>query len=252
MGGGDVAGLSITKIEEGIKEVGTNWPGIIEEVLRGPQKSGQTQPAPAELSNAISQTTAALRERTYQAVAQITATKPSASGSAGASKSEQSTASGFVIDASGLIVTTNALVDGAQEISVELHDGTRLPASVQGRDPRTDLALIKVEPKGPLSALRFGDSEKVKPGDWVAAMGSPFGLKGSITSGLVSATDRESPSGPYDVIQSDVRTSAGYGGGPLLNAEGEVIGVNSMIYAASGTPIGISFATPCQRGSIGR
>ncbi|MBV9151582.1 MAG: Do family serine endopeptidase, partial [Alphaproteobacteria bacterium] len=154
--------------------------------------------------------------------------------------------SGFIIDPSGLIVTNNHVIANAEEITVTLSDDTMLRAQVVGRDQVTDLALLKVEPKAPLPAAQWGDSTRTKVGDWVLAIGNPFGLGGSVTSGIISATARDIHSGPYDdYLQTDASINRGNSGGPMFNLEGQVIGINTSIYAPSGGgSIGIGFAIP--------
>ncbi|MCZ7595094.1 MAG: S41 family peptidase [Hyphomicrobium sp.] len=294
IGGGEVAGLSIARVETDLGEFERGWLQTEDELRRLEQEGAKEQPAPpsapkeSNLPASISQTTAALRERTYQAVVQITSTKavaaqpPSASSGtaqpgnipgpipglpedhplneffkhlpkkpqgesppADTAKPQQTTASGFLVDASGLVVTTNHVVDQAQKLTAELHDGTKYEVEMVGADPRLDIALLQIKnAPGSFAVLSFGDSEKVKPGDWVAAMGSPFGLKGSITSGLVSATDRALEGRPYGLIQTDAQITNGYSGGPLLNSNGEVIGVIAALLAPSGSPATVNFAVP--------
>jgi serine protease Do len=153
--------------------------------------------------------------------------------------------SGFVVDASGLIVTNNHVIAGAEEINVILPDDTSLKAQIVGRDTVTDLALLKVEPKQPLPVIKWGDSNKERVGDWVLAVGNPFGLGGSVTAGIVSARARDIHAGPYDdFLQTDAPINRGNSGGPLINLEGEVIGINTAIYSPSGGSIGIGFAIP--------
>ncbi|HYB06044.1 MAG TPA: DegQ family serine endoprotease [Methyloceanibacter sp.] len=154
--------------------------------------------------------------------------------------------SGFVIDPSGLIVTNNHVIEGADEILVNFTDGTKLKVSkILGHDPKTDLALLKVEPKQPLKAASFGDSSKMRVGDWVMAIGNPFGLGGTVTVGIISATKRDINSGPYDdFLQTDAAINRGNSGGPLFNMDGEVIGVNTAIISPTGGSIGIGFAVP--------
>jgi serine protease Do len=153
--------------------------------------------------------------------------------------------SGFVIDASGIIVTNNHVIEGADAITVILNDGTSLPAQVIGRDDKTDVALLRVRPKAPLVAARWGDSDKARVGDWVIAIGNPFGLGGTVTAGIVSARNRDINAGPYDdFIQTDAPINRGNSGGPLFNMDGEVIGVNSAIYSPTGGSVGIGFAVP--------
>jgi serine protease Do len=154
--------------------------------------------------------------------------------------------SGFVIDPSGLIVTNNHVIEGADEIIVNFVDGSKLKVTkFLGHDPKTDLALLKVEPKEPLKAVSFGNSSAMRVGDWVMAIGNPFGLGGSVTVGIISATKRDINAGPYDdFIQTDAAINRGNSGGPLFNMEGEVIGVNTAIISPTGGSIGIGFAVP--------
>jgi serine protease Do len=153
--------------------------------------------------------------------------------------------SGFVIDPSGLIVTNNHVIANAEQITVTLADDTTLQADVIGRDAVTDLALLKIEPKAPLPAAQWGDSNKTKVGDWVLAIGNPFGLGGTVTSGIISATARDIHSSPYDdFLQTDASINRGNSGGPMFNLAGEVIGINTAIFSPSGGSIGIGFAIP--------
>lgn len=153
--------------------------------------------------------------------------------------------SGFVIAPEGLIVTNNHVVGNAERVTVELSDGTRLDANVVGTDPQTDLALIRVHAAHPLPHVAFGASDGVRVGQWVLAVGNPFGLGGSATAGIVSARGRQIGSGPYDdFIQTDAPINSGNSGGPLFNAAGEVVGVNTAIFSPSGGNIGIGFAVP--------
>ena len=153
--------------------------------------------------------------------------------------------SGFVLDASGIVITNNHVISEADEINVIFTDGSRLKAEVVGRDQKTDLAVLKVKPPKPLKAVKFGDSDKIRLGEWVIAIGNPFSLGGSVTAGIVSARNRDINSGPYDnYIQTDAAINRGNSGGPLFNLEGEVIGVNTAIISPSGGSIGIGFAVP--------
>ncbi|PWC89658.1 serine protease [Azospirillum sp. TSH100] len=153
--------------------------------------------------------------------------------------------SGFIIDPSGLIVTNNHVVSDAAEIAVTLHDGTKLPAKLLGSDAPTDLALLKVESAKPLTAAHWGDSETVEVGDWVVAIGNPFGLGGSVTAGILSARARDIQQGPYDeYLQTDAAINRGNSGGPLYDANGGVIGINTAIYSPTGGSVGIGFAIP--------
>jgi serine protease Do len=153
--------------------------------------------------------------------------------------------SGFIIDASGLVVTNNHVIADADEVSVILNDGTTMKATIVGRDTKTDLALLKVTSDKPLKAVKFGDSDKLRLGEWVIAIGNPFSLGGTVTAGIVSARNRDINSGPYDnYIQTDAAINRGNSGGPLFNLNGEVIGVNTAIISPSGGSIGIGFAVP--------
>ena len=157
----------------------------------------------------------------------------------------QSLGSGFIIDPSGIVITNNHVIDGADEITVILQDNTSLKAKLVGRDERTDIAVLKVESDKPLPAVAFGDSDKSRVGDWVLAIGNPFGLGGSVTAGIVSARGRNIDQGPYDnFIQTDAAINKGNSGGPLFNMDGEVIGINTAIYSPSGGSIGIGFSIP--------
>ena len=153
--------------------------------------------------------------------------------------------SGFIIDPAGYVVTNNHVIAGADEVDVILNDGTTLKAKIVGRDTKTDLALLKVNPTKPLPAVKFGDSDKLRLGEWVIAIGNPFSLGGTVTAGIVSARDRDIQSGPYDdYIQTDAAINRGNSGGPLFNLNGDVIGVNTAIISPSGGSIGIGFAIP--------
>ena len=157
----------------------------------------------------------------------------------------QSLGSGFVIDPAGYIVTNNHVIEGADEITVILSDGTSLPATLIGRDDKTDLAVLKVNSKQPLNVAKWGDSDRARVGDLVMAIGDPFGLGGTVTTGIVSARNRDINSGPYDdFIQTDAPINRGNSGGPLFNMDGEIIGINSAIYSPSGGSVGIGFAIP--------
>jgi serine protease Do len=161
--------------------------------------------------------------------------------------------SGFVIDGKeGLVVTNNHVIDGADEIIINFHDGTKLKVDkVLGRDTKTDLALLKVTPKKPLAEAKFGSSAAMKVGDWVMAIGNPFGLGGTVTVGIVSAKQRDIQSGPYDdYIQTDASINKGNSGGPLFNMDGDVIGVNTAIISPSGGSIGIGFAVPSDNAMV--
>jgi serine protease Do len=153
--------------------------------------------------------------------------------------------SGFIIDANGTIVTNNHVVKGARAVNVTLDDGAVLPAKVVGTDPRTDIAVLKVDAGHPLPFIQLGNSRDVKPGEWVVAMGNPFGLGGTVTAGIVSAVSRDIGNGPYDqFIQVDAPINQGNSGGPLFTQDGKVIGMNTAILSPSGGSVGIGFAIP--------
>ena len=153
--------------------------------------------------------------------------------------------SGFLVDAEGHIVTSDHVVEGAAEVTITLHDGTRLEASVVGRDERTDLAVLKVEGDGAYPWLSFGDDGDARVGDWVVAIGNPFGFGGTVTAGILSARGRDISTGGYgDFLQVDAPINRGSSGGPLFDARGRVIGVNAAIYAPAGGNVGIGFAVP--------
>lgn len=157
----------------------------------------------------------------------------------------QAVGSGFIVNPSGYVVTNNHVIDGADKITVILHDGIHLSADVKGRDPQTDLALLKVEAKKLLPYVTFGDSNAARVGDWVVAIGNPFGLGGTATTGIVSARGRDINSGPYDdYIQIDAPINRGNSGGPLFDINGKVIGVNTAIFSPNGGSVGIGFAIP--------
>jgi len=165
----------------------------------------------------------------------------------GVGRKVSSLGSGFVIDGKeGLIVTNNHVITDADEIYANLSDGSKLKVEkVIGRDPKTDLALLKVTPNMPLAEARFGSSEVMEVGDWVMAIGNPFGLGGSVTVGIISAKERDINSGPYDdYLQTDAAINKGNSGGPLFNMDGDVIGVNTAIISPTGGSIGIGFAVP--------
>jgi serine protease Do len=153
--------------------------------------------------------------------------------------------SGFIIDESGLVVTNNHVIADADEINVILNDGTKYPAQLVGKDSKSDLALLRFHADRTLKAVKFGDSDKLRLGEWVIAIGNPFSLGGTVTAGIVSARNRDINSGPYDnYIQTDAAINRGNSGGPLFNLNGEVVGVNTAIISPSGGSIGIGFAVP--------
>jgi serine protease Do len=156
--------------------------------------------------------------------------------------------SGFLIDASGYIVTNNHVAGGADGITVTLQDGRKFDASLVGSDPRTDLALIKIDAGSNLPYVAFGDSDDARVGDWVVAIGNPFGLGGSATAGIISARGRDIRSGPYDdYLQLDAPINFGNSGGPVFNVAGEVVGVNTAIFSPNGGNVGIGFAIPANQ-----
>lgn len=167
------------------------------------------------------------------------------------SRKVSSLGSGFVIDASGYIVTNNHVIEGASEIVINFADGSKLTGKLVGTDTKTDIALIKVEPKKPLKAVAWGDSRQMRIGDWVMAIGNPFGLGGSVSVGIVSARNRNLNAGPYDnFLQTDAAINRGNSGGPLFNMYGEVVGINTAIYSPSGGgSVGIGFAVPTELAS---
>ncbi len=170
-------------------------------------------------------------------------------GQGGRNKKVSSLGSGFVIDGKkGLIVTNFHVIKGADEIIINFHDGKKLKVTkVIGTDPKTDLALLKVDPKVPLVEVKFDASDVVEVGDWVMAIGNPFGLGGTVTVGIISAKERNIESGPYDdYLQTDAAINKGNSGGPLFNMKGQVIGVNTAIISPTGGSIGIGFAVPAE------
>ncbi len=158
---------------------------------------------------------------------------------------EHALGSGFLIDPAGYVVTNNHVVDGAHKITVTLDDGSSHSAKVVGRDAKTDLALLKIEAGRPLPYVAFGESAKENVGDWVVAVGNPFGLGGTVTAGIVSAHGRNINEGPYDdFLQIDAPINPGNSGGPLFNQSGQVIGIDTAIYSPNGGSVGIGFAIP--------
>ena len=155
--------------------------------------------------------------------------------------------SGFIIDADGLVVTNAHVIADADEVTVILADDTELPAEIVGQDEKTDLALLRVDSPTPLPATRWGDSDKTRVGDWILAIGNPFGLGGSVTAGIVSARARDINQGPYDdYLQTDASINRGNSGGPMFNLDGDVIGVNTAIFSPTGGSVGIGFAVPAR------
>jgi serine protease Do len=155
---------------------------------------------------------------------------------------QQGAGSGFIMSKDGLIVTNNHVIEGAKEVTVTLANKEEYPAKVIGRDPKTDIALVKIEPKGVLPVAALGDSDRLRVGDWVVAVGNPFGLSNTVTAGIVSAKGRVIGAGPYDdFIQTDASINPGNSGGPLFNLQGEVVGINTAIIPNGQ---GIGFAVP--------
>jgi serine protease Do len=163
----------------------------------------------------------------------------------GAPRRASSLGSGFIIDKTGFVVTNNHVIAEADEITVILHDDTRHDATVIGRDPKTDLALLKIEVDGDLPFVAWGDSTGARVGDWVVAIGNPFGLGGTVTAGIISARQRDINQGPYDsFIQTDASINRGNSGGPMFNMDGRVIGVNTAIFSPTGGSVGVGFSIP--------
>jgi len=173
-------------------------------------------------------------------------------GSGGRMPKTQGLGSGFIVSPEGYIVTSHHVVEHAEEISVVLNDGRKLTATLKGTDPKTDLAVLKVTVDEPLPVVDFGDSDAARPGDWVLAIGNPFGLGGTVTTGIVSARGRDIQSGPYDdYLQIDAPINRGNSGGPLFDLNGKVIGVNTAIFSPTGGNVGIGFAVPAaQAGAV--
>ncbi len=165
----------------------------------------------------------------------------------GGPQEQRGLGSGFVIDPDGYVVTNRHVIAGADEITVTFNDGRSLAADLVGQDEKTDLALLKVEAEEALPSVAFGDSEAVRPGDWVIAVGNPFGLGGSVTAGIVSARGRDLPGGSIiDFLQIDAPINKGNSGGPTFDMDGKVIGVNTAIYSPNGGSVGIGFAIPSE------
>ncbi|MBB3308985.1 serine protease Do [Rhizobium sp. BK196] len=171
-------------------------------------------------------------------------------GNRGPNHNVSSLGSGFVIDPTGYIVTNNHVIEGADDIEINFANGSKLKAKLIGTDTKTDLSVLKVEPKQPLKSVKFGDSSVMRIGDWVMAIGNPFGFGGSVTVGIISGRGRNINAGPYDnFIQTDAAINKGNSGGPLFNMKGEVIGINTAIISPSGGSIGIGFAVPSELAS---
>ena len=158
---------------------------------------------------------------------------------------QQGLGSGFIIERDGTILTNNHVIENAQKIVVRLYDDRQFAAKVVGSDEKTDLAVIRIDVKGDLPVAPMGDSDRLKVGEWIVAMGSPFGLQNTVTAGIVSAKSRQIGAGPYDdFIQTDASINPGNSGGPLINMQGEVVGINTAIFSRTGANIGIGFAIP--------
>ena len=161
----------------------------------------------------------------------------------GKKRKAQSLGSGFIIDKSGFIITNNHVIDNAEKIMVILYDDTSFEATVVGKDPKTDVALLKIEPKNKkLKAVKFGNSNNLRVGDWVMAIGNPFGFGGTVTAGIVSARGRNLSGSYDDYIQTDASINRGNSGGPLFDMKGNVVGINTAIFSQSGGSVGIGFA----------
>ncbi len=159
--------------------------------------------------------------------------------------------SGFIIDPAGYVVTNNHVIAKATDIKVKLTDGSEHTAKLIGRDEKTDLALLKIESSKPLPFVPWGDSDKAREGDWILAVGNPFGLGGTVTAGIISARGRDLSSGPYDdYMQIDAPINRGNSGGPSFNMDGQVIGINTAIFSPSGGSVGIGFAVPANMAKI--
>ncbi|TMA05427.1 MAG: DegQ family serine endoprotease, partial [Deltaproteobacteria bacterium] len=158
---------------------------------------------------------------------------------------QKSLGSGFIIDSDGSILTNNHVVENAQKIVVKLADEREFEAKVVGTDPKTDIAVVKINDRGSLPVAALGDSDRLEVGEWVMAIGNPFGLDNTITAGIVSAKGRHIGAGPYDdFIQTDASINPGNSGGPLINLRGEVVAINTAIFSRTGGNIGIGFAIP--------
>jgi serine protease Do len=159
--------------------------------------------------------------------------------------------SGFIIDPTGLVVTNNHVVEGAVSIEVHMQNGENYKGELVGRDVKTDLAVVRIKPTGTLPSLSFGNSDGLRIGQWVMAIGNPFGLGGSVSLGIVSARNRDINAGPYDdFIQTDAAINKGNSGGPLFNVQGEVMGVNTAIFSPTGGSVGIGFSVPANTAKV--
>ena len=166
-------------------------------------------------------------------------------GDRGPTRRATSLGSGFIIDSAGIVVTNNHVIAEADEIRVTLNDDTTFDADIVGRDPKTDLAVLRIKAPGPLAAVGWGDSNKSRVGDWILAIGNPYGLENTVTVGIISARGRVINAGPYDdFLQTDASINRGNSGGPMFNVDGRVIGINTAIFSPSGGSVGIGFAIP--------
>lgn len=163
----------------------------------------------------------------------------------------RSLGSGFIIDETGIIITNNHVIQDADEVSIKLHDGTEIDAEIIGKDDKVDLAVLRVKTDKKLPFVKFGDDTKSRVGDWVLAIGNPFGIGSSVTAGIISARNRNINSGPYDdYIQTDASINRGNSGGPMFNMKGEVIGINTAIYSPTGGNVGVGFAVPSTQAAV--
>jgi serine protease Do len=177
--------------------------------------------------------------------------EPGMPGMPGTPRESQALGSGFVIDADGFIATNRHVIEDAQDVFVTLQSGEKVAATVVGQDQKTDLALLKIDAQKGLAALGFGDSDRTRVGDWVLAIGNPFGLGGTATAGIISARGRDIQSGPYDdYLQIDAPINSGNSGGPVFNVSGQVIGINTAIFSPNGGNVGIGFAIPANQAKV--
>ena len=171
----------------------------------------------------------------------------------GATPLTEALGSGFIISSDGTIVTNNHVIDGASDIKVTLDDGTELKATLVGRDAKSDLAVLKVKAAKPLPTIAWGDSDKLRAGDQILAIGNPFGIGTTVTAGIISARGRDLHSGPYDdFLQIDAAINHGNSGGPLVDTNGTVVGINTAIYSPNGGSVGVGFAIPSDEAATDR
>lgn len=169
-------------------------------------------------------------------------------GASGPTLARMALGSGFIVDPSGYVVTDDHVVENAEKVTIIIQDSTEYPARIVGRDPMTDLALLKIDAGRPLPYARWGDSDDARIGDWVLAIGNPFGLDNTVSSGIISGRGRDIHSGPYDdFLQIDAAINRGNSGGPTFDLNGNVIGINTAIYSPNGGSVGIGFAIPANR-----